>query len=125
MKTILMLFALGACGDDGGTTVQSDAPVTSGTTVQTVDCASNAPATTVSTQNFMFAPAAVTINSGQVVKFILEDAHDLAPDSGAGSTDAGLTAATGATACLKFTATGTFHYECGIHNSMKGTVTVQ
>lgn len=125
MKTILMAALLCACGDDGGTTTQSDAPVTSGATVMTVDCATNAPTTTVSTQNFKFAPDAVSISSGQVVKFILEDAHDLAPDSGAGMTDSGLVAATGATACLKFTTAGTFHYECGIHNSMKGTVTVQ
>lgn len=120
-----MCALLCACGDDGGTTTQIDAPASSGATVQTVDCATNAPTTTVSTQNFMFAPAAVTINVGQIVKFVLEDAHDLAPDSGAGMTDSGLTTATGATACLKFTTAGTFHYECGIHNSMKGSVTVQ
>ena len=70
----------------------------------------------------VFSPASVTINVNDVVKFTTPATHTVAPN--APTTDAGLNVGTSQTKCLQFTAADTFHYMCGIHNVMKGTVTV-
>jgi plastocyanin len=109
-------LGLGACGgDDGGSTTTTDAPVSSGNSVTTVDCATNAPTATVATMNFMFTPQATTITAGQVVKFQLESSHDVVPDTST-TTDPGLAVGFGATACLKFAKAGTFGFKCMPHN---------
>lgn len=120
--SLALLFAA-ACGD-GGSTPSIDAPVTGGNKVTTVDCATNAPTATVATQNFMYTPATTTIAVGQVVKFALESAHNVVPDTST-TTDPGLTAGFGPTpVCLKFTAAGTFGFKCAPHG-FKGSITVQ
>jgi len=118
--SLALVFAA-ACGG-GGSTPSIDAPA-SGNKVTTVDCATNAPTATVATQNFTFTPATTTIAVGQVVKFQLESVHDVVPDPTT-ATDAGLTVGFGATACLKFTAAGTFGFKCDPHG-FKGSITVQ
>lgn len=118
----LAFVVVAACGG-GGSTPSIDAPASGGNKVTTVDCATNAPTATVATQNFMFTPAATTIAVGQVVKFQLESVHDVVPDTST-TTDPGLAVGFGATACLKFTAAGTFGFKCQPHG-FKGTITVQ
>ncbi len=92
-------------------------------TVVVVDCATVTPAASVITMSFAYVPMSVSIAIGQVVKFTLEAEHDVAPDPAAAMTDSGLRLNFGDIGCLKFTAPGTFGYECLAH-SFKGSVTV-
>lgn len=132
-------MAIVACGG-GGSGADASGGQDSGSgsgsqtqdTVTTVDCASGSAAATVTAPGFAYVsdPAGASssdsaIKSGDIVKFDLTTAmnHPVGPDSAAGMTDPGIVAPTGAVTCLKFSATGTFHYECTVHG-FKGTVTV-
>ena len=130
-----------ACGSDSNNT-QMDAPGSgsgSGTdaapaTVMTVDCASVTPAATVTAKTFAYlsTPAGANasdsaIKVGDAVEFNLmpSTTHPVIPDPSSGMTDPGIIAKDNAITCLKFTAAGTFHYDCQIHgHGVKGTVTV-
>jgi len=94
-----------------------------GNTVVTVDCASVTPAATImeTDGSFAFMPTAATIMQNQAVKFITSTTHNIVPNAG---NDPGLTVPFNTTACLKFTAKGTFMFHCGPHG-FQGTVTVQ
>ena len=152
MRTTLMMcmaVAVTACGGGDPTTdasgsghdatgghdaatdghVAVDAPPA---TVVAVDCASVTPDATVTDANFMYTstPAGAASNDSAiplngVVEFNLVPAmsHPVGPDSAAGMTDSGLKAPDNKATCLKFTASGTFHYRCTVHG-FKGTVTV-
>jgi plastocyanin len=122
------LILLAACGDDGGGMAMPDAPKSidaPSATVTEVDCATVTPAATVTTTDasFMFMPMATTISVGQVVKFTTSLSHDVVPNPAAAKTDPGITVGFGKTACLKFSATGTFGFMCMPHGFV-GTVTV-
>lgn len=135
---VLALFAACGGGDDSSDSTKIDAAktadaakVTDGSvtvdaapaTVTTVDCSTVTPAATVSTADGMFSysPAATTVAQNGVVKFVMSSTHNVAPDT-TGNTDSGLTVDFGATACLKFTAKGTFKFKCTLHG-FSGTVT--
>jgi plastocyanin len=90
-------------------------------TVTKVDCATVTPVATVSTVQDAYSPSASTINQNDVVKFVMPSEHNVAPDS-TGNTDAGLVVDFNETACLKFTAKGTFKFKCTVHG-FTGTVT--
>jgi plastocyanin len=89
-------------------------------TVLAVDCATAVVSANVTTGNMVYAPEATTIQVGQIVKFTMPSEHDVFP-SGA-MIDSGLKVDFGATACLKFTAPGTFGFMCLAHG-FTGTVT--
>jgi plastocyanin len=99
-----------------------DAPA-GGNKVVTVDCATVTPAATIMTDDadFKFTPASATISVGSAVKFVMSGSHDVVPNTGQ---DAGLNVGLGQTACLKFTAAGTYSFHCGPHG-FQGSVTVQ
>ena len=121
-RASLALLIAAGCGSSNDT--KNVDAAASASTVMEVDCAANPPNATIKTMSFMFMPADTPITVGQVVQWQLETAHTLTSDAGAGMTDSGIKLTAGQTGCLKFTAAGTFHYMCGIHNTMKGTVTV-
>lgn len=122
-----VFLLLAACGDDGGSTTP-DAPAgidAPGNSVTEVDCATVTAAATVTTvdASFSFMPMATTITVGQVVKFTTSPSHDVVPNPSAAKTDPGLTVGFNKTACLKFSATGTFGFMCMPHGFV-GTITV-
>ncbi len=119
---LAILTATAACGGGGSGDDVVTADAASSNTVTTVDCTTNAPTATVVTQNFMFSPMMTTIMVGQIVKFQLESAHDVGPDTST-NTDPGLSVGFGATACLKFSKAGTFGFKCTAHN-FTGSITV-
>lgn len=129
MRASVLLVALAACGGGGGGGNPADAPkqpdAAQATTVVTVDCATTTAAATVMTTDLnltSYMPMATTITMGQVVKFVMSPAHNVAPNS-LNHPDPGLTVGFGATKCLRFTQTGTFGFLCTTH-SFVGTVTV-
>jgi len=67
-----------------------------------------------------YTPTASTVSVGGVVKFVMAADHNVAPFPG---NDAGLVVDFGETACLKFTAAGTYRFQCTTH-TFQGTVTV-
>ncbi|MBA3820052.1 MAG: hypothetical protein H0X17_14250 [Deltaproteobacteria bacterium] len=137
----IALVLLAGCSEDDKPTVDAapgvqdaaadapnpplDAPVAA--TVVTVDCATVTPVMTVMTMENPrgFTPSAITIGVNDVVRFQPADSHNVVPNSMLPS-DPGLrSGALGAVACLRFTATGMFNYQCQPHPTMKGRVTVQ
>jgi plastocyanin len=79
--------------------------------------------TKVSITNFAFDPATLTITTGTTVTWTNNDtvAHNVISDDGSWSSNS---LAKGDTFSYTFTQTGTFSYHCGIHPSMKATITV-
>lgn len=130
MKFLASAFVLlAACsGDDGGGMVTFDAPQSidaPANAVMEVSCTGITPSASVMTNDasFSFMPAATTISVGQVVKFTTSASHNVAPNPSAPKTDPGLSVGFNKTACLKFTAAGTFGFFCMPHG-FTGTVTV-
>jgi len=140
-KQYFLTFALAAIGSVGITACGGDSTPAvdaapgvdaAAATVMAVDCASATPTATVTDPGFKYVstPAGAAANDsaiavGDVVEFNLVPAmnHPVGPDPGAGMTDPGIVALDNKVTCLKFTATGTFHYQCSVH-TFKGTVTV-
>jgi len=123
------LVLLAACSDDGGTTLPDapaniDAPGNTATVME-VSCTGITPAAMVVTTDasFSFMPMATTITVGQVVRFTTSTSHNVAPNPSAPKTDPGLAVGFNKTACLKFTAAGTFGFFCQPHGFV-GTITV-
>ena len=121
------LIGVGACGGNDAKTPDAaqpgvDAPAA---TVQTVACAGMTSSATIIADDtaFLFQPVSSTISQGQIATFTVAGDHPVGPDAAAGMTDSGLKAPGGSTTCLKFTATGTFHFKCTIHG-FKGSITV-
>jgi len=77
----------------------------------------------VTVQGFAFAPASITVNTGDSVTWTNKDsaAHTVTADGG--SFDQPLPAS-GGTATITFNTAGTFPYHCTIHPNMHGTVVV-
>ena len=80
---------------------------------------------TVNIQNFAFAPASVTINAGDSVRWTNLDGVSHSARSVNDSFNTG-TLTLGQSATVTFNTAGTFDYICGIHGaSMSGTVIVR
>lgn len=122
----LAVATLAACGDDGGGGTVADAAVDTGMAakVATVQCPAS-PAATVMTVNGTdsYMPMASTIPVGGVVRFVMSNTHDVAPNP-IGTTDSAIVVGFGQTKCLQFNQAGTYGFYCSAH-SFAGTVTVQ
>src|SRR4051812_46082356 len=144
LAVALLLFTA-ACGSSSKTV--SEKPAAGGTTATTASSASGGqsyvdpyntpPAATATTtapaaapaggssitiQNFAFAPANLTVAAGTTVTVKNMDAtgHTWTADNSAFNSPV----APGGTATFTFSTKGTFTYHCNIHPSMTGTVTV-
>jgi len=80
---------------------------------------------TVAIKDFSFNPSRITVKAGASVTWINQDSapHTVASDSG--SEIASETLSNGQSYSHAFNTPGTFAYHCGVHPSMKGTVTVE
>ena len=89
-----------------------------------VQPASTAKTVAVSIKGFKFTPADITINAGDTVVWTNEDSapHTVESSDGTLRSDE---LSKGDTYSYKFTKAGKYNYICGIHPSMKGSVTVQ
>jgi plastocyanin len=124
-RLAFVALVLAACGGDDGATTQMDAPVTTNK-VQAVTCPGTADGNvmTIGTVD-AYMPMTQTVPVNAVVKFTMNAAHNVAPNTAAGATtDPGLTVDFGQTKCLKFTTAGTFSFFCSAHG-FTGTITVQ
>ncbi|MBV8760522.1 MAG: hypothetical protein JO257_24735 [Deltaproteobacteria bacterium] len=125
MRFVLCAVALAACGGDSKTPDASSSHDGAAATVQMVSCPAT-PAATVTTSGFMYSPQMVTINQGQVVKFMPAVDHNVAPGHNPTDStiaDPGLNVTFGATTCLMFTQTGMYGFHCVPHG-FNGTVIV-
>ena len=121
-RLLVLSLALTACGGGGDGDPTPDSPPPANATVMSVTCDDTEAAEVETTGGFRFAPQAVTITVGQVVKFTNSAQHSVVP--GASPTDPGMQAGFNKSTCLKFTEAGTFNYKCSPHSSMTGTITV-
>lgn len=80
-------------------------------------------ATQVNIQDFAFVPATVVIDKGENVKWTNLDLAVHTSTSDTGKWDSG-DITHGNSFEFRFTTTGTFHYHCSYHTTMKGTVRV-
>lgn len=80
-------------------------------------------------QNMAFSPANKTIAVGTTIKWTNYDGYAHTVTSGVPGTPSGLfdsgNIASNKTFSYTFTQAGTYNYFCKIHNSMRGTITVQ
>ena len=123
---VVLAVVLNSCGGSGygggGTTMAT-------VTVQVVDCPVSG-TTDISIENSTaagFNPGSVTITVNTTVKWTNDDSVQHTVTSTTvplyGSFNA--TVNPGVTVCLKFTSAGTFNYQCTLHPTMTGLVTVQ
>lgn len=121
----ICLFALAACGDDGGSGTP-DAPKqidAQGSRVMEVTCPAT-PAATFTTQASSFSPATASVMQGQVVKFVSTTTdHPIGPVPADPTSDPGLVVPGTQTKCFMFLAKGSFKFRCTVHN-YAGTLTV-
>jgi amicyanin len=80
----------------------------------------------VTIQDFAFAPASITVKKGSTVTWTNQDSvdHSVVPDSATSDFKSSDMLSKGDTYKVTFNTTGTFSYHCGPHPNMKGTVTV-
>jgi plastocyanin len=109
------------------TTTTTVAPSTSAASGATTTSTSTAGPDAVTIANFAFGPKTLTVKAGSTVTWKNTDqfAHwvkSTAGDPGV-AFDLG-SQATGQTVSHRFTAAGTYHYYCNIHNYMTGTIVV-
>jgi plastocyanin len=95
-------------------------------------CQGNTPAPgtgQVTIASFQFSPASITIAKGATITWTNNDVVAHTVTSGVPSLPDGLfnsgSLAPAKTYSFTFETAGTFHYYCGIHSSMTGTVFVQ
>ena len=136
MRTWLFACVLAGCGGGDGDAKDAtamadgpprdaaiDAPPDAPTAVRRVACPAT-PKATVTTASFMWSPMTVSVNVGDIVKFMPENIHRVVPHVSK-PTDFGMNSgATGEVRCLQFTQTGAFNYQCGPHPAMEGVVNV-
>lgn len=81
--------------------------------------------TTITIENFQYAPAALTARPGHAIEVVNRDdtVHTITADDET-SFDTGDLAG-GDTATIAVDAPGTYRYFCAIHNYMKGVIRVQ
>lgn len=128
-RFVVAALFVAACGGEepGGSNTDAQLADTGGggNTVVEVTCPTTADAMiAVNSGGTAFVPANPTVPVGAVVKFFLTADHDVQPNPLAAMTDPGIVVGEGKTACLKFTAAGTFGFYCMKH-SFVGTITVQ
>lgn len=117
--TFVLITTMAACGgDDGGSNPQPDAPPA--VTLSVVDPCPATPDATITTLASRFDPMATTITQGQVVKFMSTSTHPIKAQAG---TDATLAVPENGTKCFRFTAAGTYKFQCTVHG-YAGTITV-
>jgi len=108
---LLVAMLLTACGANAGPTPTGTlSPVQSGNVK-------------VSIANFAFDPTNLTVTTGTTVTWTNNDsvAHNILSDDGSWGSNS---LATGDTFSFTFNQVGTFPYHCGVHPSMKATITV-
>jgi plastocyanin len=115
----LICFAA-ACGGGGGGSADAAIDTPASTIVRVDPCPGTPDATVITTSANMYMPMATTITQGQVVKFTMNAAHDVAPN-GAAST--GLVVPLGGDRCYRFTSPGAYPFKCTPHG-FTGTITV-
>jgi plastocyanin len=120
---LALLITLAAYGCSSSSSTPDAPPAVA--TVMAVTCPANPDASIMSSDlnSTSYIPGSVSIGVGQIVKFTMSPAHNVAP-SLTGTTDTGLNVGFGATACLKFTKAGTFGFYCTVH-LFTGTAVVQ
>ena len=121
----VVLALLAACGGSEDPPVgEVDAPPGGSSIMEVTPCAGEAATVTAdpSDQATMYMPPATTITMGQIVKFELPAAHNVAPHPTMPS-DPNLRVNFGQTKCFRFTMPGTFNFICTPHG-FRGTVTV-
>ncbi len=109
----LLLLALSACGsDDEASTAAPSA-------------AAGAPTDMIEVKDFAFNPEMATVKAGTPVTWVFKDSadHNVAP-VGESELEKSPDLSDGKTFTFTFTKPGTVEYQCGIHNSMTGTVVV-
>jgi plastocyanin len=121
------LLLLAACGPKAGSTPAGTLPPIQSTATQPSAINTSAPTasgtTEVTIQGFAFSPAALTIKVGTTVKWTNQDSagHTVtADDNSWGSGNL----AQGSSYTFTFANAGTYAYHCGVHPSMKATITV-
>ena len=79
----------------------------------------------VTIENFAFSPAAITVKKGTTVTWTNKDSamHTVTETDGQDGPKSG-DLATGKSYTFTFDKVGTYKYDCSIHTSMTGTVTV-
>ena len=118
--SFVFVSLLAACGgDDGGNNPMPDAPPMA-SIVRVDPCPGTTDATVITTTANMYMPMATTITQGQVVKFTMNAAHDVAPN---GASSTGLAVPLGGERCYRFTSAGSFGFKCTPHG-FTGTITV-
>jgi plastocyanin len=128
---LLVVFALlsslaVACGGYAATTQPTAAPANTaaaGNTAAPAPTAAPSSSSAVTIQNFSFAPAQLSVKVGTTVTWTNQDsaAHTVAADDGSWTSG---DLAKGQAFTHTFDKAGTFAYHCGVHPSMKGTITV-
>jgi plastocyanin len=114
---LLSVLFLAACGPTNASPTPAAAlPPVQSTSVQSGDVE-------ISIANFAFDPATITIPAGTTITWTNNDSasHNVTADDGSWGSDS---LATGATFSFTFDKVGTYAYHCGVHPSMKATITV-
>ena len=117
------LLVVVACGGGGG-----NGP-TGGTTSNypgtTPDPTNTTPNSVNATASSTFDPASLTVPKGTTVTFtFLSVTHNVTFDAASGA-PANIPSMSGGSITRTFSASGTFGYQCTLHNGMRGTVIVQ
>lgn len=99
--------------------MQMDAPPAA-SIVRVDPCPATPDATVITMSANMYMPMATTITQGQVVKFTMNAAHDVAPLS---ASSTGLVVPLGGERCYRFTMTGNYTFKCTPHG-FTGSITV-
>ena len=82
--------------------------------------------TIAATPSLTFAPASLTVSSGDVVTFAFSAvAHNVFYDAAAGAPANIEGSNVSVSVTRTFTSPGSYHYTCHIHAGMQGTVTVR
>jgi len=121
---LLSLILLTACGGGGGYGSSSPPPTSS--TVLSTACTVTPSAIVSALSTTSFVSSAVTISVNQVVQWnnISGFAHTVTSTTVPANGTFNAALANNTSICLKFTAPGTFNYQCTFHPSMIGSVTV-
>jgi plastocyanin len=123
----LLAIILASCGGNSvGSTTSSGGSGSSETTVTTAGTGTTTGGTAVQVimTNRTYDPETVTVNVGDTVTWVNEDApqHDVVADNGEFKSDL---FEKGQTFAFTFTQAGAYPYHCSIHPGMTGVVIVQ
>ena len=121
---ILMIFAVACSSYQTSAPAQTQAPAQPAAPAETKPAASSGNAVSVTIQGFKFNPADVTVKVGDTVVWTNQDSapHTVESADGMLKSDE---LSKGDTYSWTAKKAGKHDYHCGIHPSMKGSVTVQ